>query len=279
MHYLQDDYSHESPDLFYSPRSIPGPGARKEDFVELKNGCECTTNCSEDCAHLASYGINYSCGLLVGRRAAKVDLPVLECNGSCACQPNRCTNRVVQFGPNTNLKVVQTSSKGLGLTATSTFRKGEFVCEYAGEIIDKETALARLRVQEETRAPNYILVLTEHTATQPITTIVDPTVIGNIGRYLNHSCDPNLEMVPVRTDSSLPHLALFAVRYIQEGEELCFDYGNPGRSKILDSNLPSTSNSSDQQISDSVCRSPCYCGAKWCSTFLPFEVDMLLNKD
>ena len=41
--------------------------------------------------------------------------------------------------------------------------------------LDKETALARLRVQEETRAPNYILVLTEHTATQPITTIVDPT--------------------------------------------------------------------------------------------------------
>ena len=29
MHYLQDDYSHESPDLFYSPRSIPGPGARE----------------------------------------------------------------------------------------------------------------------------------------------------------------------------------------------------------------------------------------------------------
>ena len=35
-------------------------------------------------------------------------------------------------------------------------------------------------------------------------TIVDPTVLGNIGRYLNHSCCPNLAMLPVRVDCMVP---------------------------------------------------------------------------
>ena len=43
-----------------------------------------------------------------------------------------------------------------------------------------------------------------------------PLALGNIGRYLNHSCDPNLVMVPVRTSSAVPHLALFAARDIAQ---------------------------------------------------------------
>ena len=41
-------------------------------------------------------------------------------------------------------------------------------------------------------------------------------VIGNIGRYLNHSCEPNLEMVTIRSSSMVPHLALFTTRNVEK---------------------------------------------------------------
>lgn len=57
-------------------------------------------------------------------------------------------------------------------------------------------------------------------------TIIDPTFIGNIGRYLNHSCDPNTHVVPVRINSVVPVAAMFALRDVQPGEELVYDYGS-----------------------------------------------------
>ena len=41
-------------------------------------------------------------------------------------------------------------------------------------------------------------------------------VIGNIGRYLNHSCDPNLSLVTVRSSCMVPHIALFTNRAVAE---------------------------------------------------------------
>ena len=41
-------------------------------------------------------------------------------------------------------------------------------------------------------------------------------VIGNIGRYANHSCDPNIVIVPVRIQTVIPHLALVASRDINK---------------------------------------------------------------
>ena len=41
-------------------------------------------------------------------------------------------------------------------------------------------------------------------------------VIGNIGRYLNHSCDPNLSLVTVGSSCMVPHIALFTNRAVAE---------------------------------------------------------------
>ena len=68
-----------------------------------------------------------------------VNRPVLECNSNCSCEPARCTNRIVQLGPNHSLQVVETRSKGLGVITKTRLRSGEFVCEYAGEIIGMQT--------------------------------------------------------------------------------------------------------------------------------------------
>ncbi|KAL9933049.1 hypothetical protein V8E36_008304 [Tilletia maclaganii] len=60
----------------------------------------------------------------------------------------------------------------------------------------------------------------------PILT-VDAGLWGNLTRFFNHSCDPNIDMYPVYTDSQnimRPYLAFFARRDIPAGQELRFNY-------------------------------------------------------
>lgn len=99
-------------------------------------------------------------------------------------------------------------------------------------------------------------------------TFVDPTYIGNIGRFLNHSCEPNLLMIPVRIDSMVPKLALFAAKDILPGEELSYDYS--GRF------LNQVSSKDKEKIDCSPPRKPCYCGAQSCTTFLPYDSSLYM---
>lgn len=81
---------------------------------------------------------------------------------------------------------------------------------------------------------------------------IDATRIGNIARFINHSCDGgNLLSILVRnTGSLLPRLCFFAKRDIVEGEELTFSYGTASvRSNGL----------------------PCSCGSSSCLGVLPSE--------
>ncbi|KAF2360216.1 Pheromone shutdown TraB [Trinorchestia longiramus] len=77
---------------------------------------------------------------------------------------------------------------------------------------------------------------------KPLLTIIDPTYLGNIGRYMNHSCEPNVHVVPVRVNSMVPLAAMFALRHIQAGEELVYDYSSPC--------ITAQSNSGDTRVGD-----------------------------
>ena len=139
--------------------------------------------------------------------------PVFECNSCCAC-PETCPNRVVQKGLQLKLQVFKTKHKGWGLKTQQTIRKFTFVCEYAGELISVQEAEKRAqKLTHETG--NYLIVLREHSSQNHILrTHVDARFHGNASRFINHSCNPNLVMVPVRVDSIVPRLALFAARDI-----------------------------------------------------------------
>ena len=43
---------------------------------------------------------------------------------------------------------------------------------------------------------------------------IDPTIIGNIGRCINHSCDPNLSKHLVRVDTTLDSEINIGVRLL-----------------------------------------------------------------
>ncbi|XP_046617566.1 histone-lysine N-methyltransferase eggless isoform X1 [Neodiprion virginianus] len=57
--------------------------------------------------------------------------------------------------------------------------------------------------------------------------IMDAKTTGNIGRYLNHSCDPNVFVQNVFVDTHdvrFPWVAFFALNYIRSGQELTWNY-------------------------------------------------------
>lgn len=260
--YATDNYHHISPDIFYTATNIPGPGANTEDFnTQFMGGCVCEDgrcHIENSCPCAGKYGINYDKnGRLLD---SKFSGPVVECNSLCGCVgQGRCGNRVVQFGPRGGLQVFEAShGKGFGLKSDTILLKGDFICEYAGEVLSKEEA--RSRAEASIGKINYIFVLNEHLSEgHVLKTYVDPTVIGNIGRYVNHSCEPNAVVVPVRTNNPVPKLCIFALKVIHAGEEITFDYGggNINEGCSVEAGLMQ--------------RKPCYCGAQVCRKYLPYD--------
>eukprot|EP00092_Neocalanus_flemingeri_P039054 GFUD01042514.1.p1 GENE.GFUD01042514.1~~GFUD01042514.1.p1 ORF type:complete len:1002 (-),score=358.73 GFUD01042514.1:84-3089(-) len=58
--------------------------------------------------------------------------------------------------------------------------------------------------------------------------LMDAKTIGNIGRYLNHSCNPNVFVQNVFVDTHdlrFPWVAFFTSTFVRAGQELCWDYG------------------------------------------------------
>ena len=57
--------------------------------------------------------------------------------------------------------------------------------------------------------------------------IMDAKKVGNIGRYLNHSCFPNVMVQNVFVDTHdlrFPWIAFFTTTFVRAGRELCWDY-------------------------------------------------------
>lgn len=204
--------------------------------------------------------------------------PVFECNSHCAC-PESCLNRVVQKGQHLKLQVFKTQLKGWGLRSLENVRKFTFVCEYAGELISIQEARKRaLELTHETG--NYLIVLREHSsAHQILRTHVDAHFHGNASRFINHSCSPNLVMVPVRVDSIVPRLALFAARDIEIGEELSFDYSGEFSIWSRHEEDACTDRCKDLELLKEFGKEPkgCSCGAQNCRRVLPFDSSLYVR--
>lgn len=100
--------------------------------------------------------------------------------------------------------------QGRGAFATRDIKKGERICEYAGE---------RISISEADR--RYDVAGRHHTYVFTLSTgrCIDGAVGGNDSRYFNHSCEPNCEAIEDRG-----HIYIDATRSIKAGEELLYDY-------------------------------------------------------
>ncbi|NWT59372.1 SETMR methyltransferase, partial [Erythrocercus mccallii] len=254
----------------YSPDNVAGADGEIDPTEVTFPGCSCrSSSCAAPQCPCLRHGHNYS-GPCLGpaeqqqQQQQPFSRPVFECNSLCRCGES-CQNRLVQRGLRLRLQVFRTPRKGWGVRALQPIPRGSFVCEYAGEVLGFAEAQRRIQAQAP-EEPNYIMAVREHLHDgRVLETFVDPTRVGNVGRFLNHSCEPNLFMVPVRVDSMVPRLALFAAADISAGEELSYDYS--GRFH----NLPGASREQKPLEEDNSLRKPCYCGSRTCASFLPWD--------
>ncbi|XP_015910909.1 histone-lysine N-methyltransferase EHMT2 [Parasteatoda tepidariorum] len=207
------------------------------DFLYVTENCETTPlnidrtitslqscSCEDDCSssNCVCSSISYQCwydkdGLLLPNFNL-VDPPMLfECNRACSCWALSCRNRVVQNGITCRLQLIRTRGKGWGVRTLKDIPKGTFICEYVGEMISDSAA-------DKRADDSYLFDLDNRDGE---TYCLDARYYGNISRFINHLCEPNL--VPVKMyvdhqDLNFPRIAFFSSRDIKQYEELGFDY-------------------------------------------------------
>ncbi|XXG42629.1 hypothetical protein AAC387_Pa01g2859 [Persea americana] len=255
---LQQSWGRKPQSPIWGTPSPPILHPKPTDFpslmVENASGCGCS-----DCSVEIDGKFQCPCAWLrPGRSGFSEHVGVItECGESCGCG-RECGNRTTQRGVAVGLKIVRDSVKGWGLHADQFIRRGEFICEYAGELLTTDEARKRQQKYDELasqgRFSSALLVVREHLPSGKacLRLNIDATRVGNVARFINHSCDGgNLLTVLVRNCGSLlPRLCFFASRDIVEGEELTFSYGD---------------------IRLRPMGSPCFCGSSRCFGVLPSE--------
>ncbi|HEY0710648.1 MAG TPA: SET domain-containing protein-lysine N-methyltransferase [Polyangia bacterium] len=102
------------------------------------------------------------------------------------------------------VRVVKSSIHGYGVVATRRYKEGELVVNVDG------VPLRRSELQND----DYCLLISDDLFFD----MVDQT------RWINHSCDPNTEVEADVDESGRVWAHLVALRDIEPGEELTFDY-------------------------------------------------------
>nr|KYP59963.1 Histone-lysine N-methyltransferase, H3 lysine-9 specific SUVH1 [Cajanus cajan] len=192
-------------------------------LMKPSHGCACTKacvpgdlNCS--CIRRNEGDFPYTgSGILVGRKQL-----VHECGPTCQCFPN-CKNRVSQTGLKHHMEVFKTKNRGWGLRSLDPIRAGTFICEYAGEVVDRAKVSQLVREGDE-----YIFDTTRIYGQFKWNYEPSAKNFGNVARFMNHSCSPTVFWQPVvyeENNQSYLHVAFFALRHIPPMTELTYDYG------------------------------------------------------
>ena len=142
--------------------------------------------------------------------------------------------------PSTSGKRIQVRRSGVhgkGVFALQDIAEGETIIEYVGEIISWDEA--QDRHPHDPSDPNHTFYF--HVNEDRV---IDALYGGNSSRWINHSCGPNCE-----ADEENGRIFIKALRNIQAGEELNYDYG-----LIIDE--PYTKKLKAEY--------PCWCGSAHC---------------
>lgn len=195
---------------------------------------------------------------------------VHECGPSCKCPPT-CHNRVSQHGVKLELEVFKTAKRGWGVRSLTSISSGSFICEYTGEL------LSDMEAEQRTGNDEYLFdigsgsndqslwdglaglvnELPSHSIAETVEDAgytIDAAKYGGVGRFINHSCSPNLYAQNVlydHDDKTVPHIMLFAAENIPPLQELSYHY-NYKLDQVRDSD-------------GNIKKKSCYCGSAECT--------------
>jgi euchromatic histone-lysine N-methyltransferase len=159
---------------------------------------------------------------------------------------------------------------GWGVRSLNSIPSGSFICEYIGEVLEDKEA------EQRTGNDEYLFDIgnnkTNNTLWDGLSTLlpdshssscevvndvgftIDAAQFGNVGRFINHSCSPNLYAQNVlydHNDIRIPHVMLFAAENIPPLQELSYDYNY-----MIDQVRDSDGN---------IKKKYCYCGSVECT--------------
>ena len=168
-------------------------------------------------------------------RLTKIECTDKECNCGAGCQNQRFQQR--QYA---KVSVIKTEKKGHGLRADTDLNAHDFIFEYIGDVINESSFRRRMVQYDDEGIKHFYFMSLQKNI------FVDATKRGNLGRFCNHSCNPNCYVDKWVVGDKL-RMGIFTERKIAAGEELVFNY-NVDRY------------GADPQ--------PCYCGEPNCTGFL-----------
>lgn len=146
-------------------------------------------------------------------------------HGEYVCALNTKRFKKMQKESLWGLFVARSRIHGSGLFSLSGFGTGDFIVEYAGELIRSPLADVREPRYDEDGFGSYMFRLDE-------SHVVDATIHSNRARFVNHSCDPNMQSEVVTANGR--KLVVFrAIRPIPPFSELTFDYQLPIEDKKM----------------------------------------------
>uniref|UniRef100_A0A4W5NXJ8 Nuclear receptor binding SET domain protein 1b n=1 Tax=Hucho hucho TaxID=62062 RepID=A0A4W5NXJ8_9TELE len=124
-----------------------------------------------------------------------------ECHPQVCPAGNGCLNQAFTKRQNSQVEIFRTLARGWGLRCALDIKKGEFVNEYVGEVIDEDEC--RVRIKHDR--------------------IIDAGPKGNQARFMNHSCRPNCETQKWTVNGDT-RVGLFTLIDVPAGTELTFNY-------------------------------------------------------
>nr|CCA22203.1 histonelysine Nmethyltransferase putative [Albugo laibachii Nc14] len=170
----------------------------------------------------------------------------VECSAACEAREFCQNKRLQQPEKFPSLEAFKTLKKGFGIRTKENIRQGTIVGEYVGEIIDQNELNRRLCAIGRHELNFYYLLLRPGV-------YIDARNRGSLTRFVNHSCDPNCKTEKWTVEGDT-RIAVVALRHIEFGTELTFDY----QWKSLGS----------RQLA-------CHCNAANCSGFIGGKIDVL----
>ncbi|KAJ8075139.1 histone methyltransferase set2 [Marasmius tenuissimus] len=191
----------EMPDNWYQYKSL----GRSRELMESMT-CECQFIPGDDpdtaCGH------NSDCI----NRLTQVECLPDDCRCGDYCQNQRFRKK--EYAP---IEIVKTEMKGYGLRVEEDLEKDSFIYEYVGDVVNTQSFKKRMRDYANEGIEHFYFMMLQKDE------FIDATKNGGIGRFANHSCNPNC-YVAKWTVGKTVRMGIYSKRKIKQYEELTFNY-------------------------------------------------------